>query len=166
MWTQWSCLSIQTKTRVSFVRENSLTMKRMGAVESDSVKSQLGKLKIWLLHKACERASETCERTLHGQEQNNVHGKHDRVSWDSDRFLVNTQVQSYALLHGGFGTSVPFIFSVVVESVALFTHCWAIQLSEFTHPNRRTHTTIKFFSPSESKSLFTQLTCMYAWVPS
>ena len=51
-------------------------MKRMGAVESDSVKSARkakGKL-----HKACERASETCERTLHGQEQNNAHayGKH------------------------------------------------------------------------------------------
>jgi len=29
------------------------------------------------LHKACERASETRKRTLHGQEQNNVHGKHE-----------------------------------------------------------------------------------------
>ena len=41
-------------------------MKRMGTVESDSVKSARkakGKL-----HKACERASETHERTLHGQE--------------------------------------------------------------------------------------------------
>ena len=32
------------------------------------------------LHKACERASETRERTLYGQEQNNVHGKHERVT--------------------------------------------------------------------------------------
>ena len=32
-----------------------------------------------------------------------------RESKDSDRFLVNTQVQSHALLHRGFGTSVPFI---------------------------------------------------------
>ena len=55
-------------------------MKHMGAVETDSVKSQLGKLKICLLHKACERASETCEQTLHGQEQNNAHGKPERVS--------------------------------------------------------------------------------------
>ena len=31
------------------------------------------------LHKACERASETREQTLHGQEQNNAHGKHERV---------------------------------------------------------------------------------------
>ena len=53
-------------------------MKRMGAVESDSVKSA-GKAKD-KLHKACERASETRERTLHGQEQNNVHGKHERVT--------------------------------------------------------------------------------------
>ena len=38
-------------------------MKRMGVVESDSVKSaRKAKDK---LHKACERASETCEQTLH-----------------------------------------------------------------------------------------------------
>ena len=48
-------------------------MKRMGAVESESVKSaRKAKDK---LHKACKRASETCERTLHGQEQNNAHGE-------------------------------------------------------------------------------------------
>ena len=53
-------------------------MKRMGAVESDSVKSARkakGKL-----HKACERAPETHERTLHEQEQNNAQGKHERVT--------------------------------------------------------------------------------------
>ena len=33
-----------------------------------------------------------------------------RESRDSDRFLVNTQVQSHALLRRGFGTSVPFMF--------------------------------------------------------
>ena len=45
------------------MRENSLTMKSMGAVESDSVKSaRKAKDK---LQKACERASETRERTLH-----------------------------------------------------------------------------------------------------
>ena len=32
-----------------------------------------------------------------------------RESRDSDQFLVNTQVQSHALLCRGFGTSVPFI---------------------------------------------------------
>ena len=44
------------------MRENSLTMKRMGAVESDSVKSAR-KAKD-MLHKACERVSETRERTF------------------------------------------------------------------------------------------------------
>ena len=43
------------------MRENSLTMKHMGAEEPDSVKSaRKAKDK---LHKACERASETRERT-------------------------------------------------------------------------------------------------------
>ena len=52
-------------------------MKRMRAVESDSVKSaRKAKDK---LHKACERALETRERTLQGQERNNAHGKHERV---------------------------------------------------------------------------------------
>ena len=46
-------------------------MKRMRAVESDSVKSaRKAKDK---LHKACERASEIHERTLHRQEQNRMH---------------------------------------------------------------------------------------------
>ena len=50
----------------------------MGAVESDSVKSAMkAKDK---LHKARERASETRDRTLHGQEQNNAYGKHERVT--------------------------------------------------------------------------------------
>ena len=47
----------------------------MGAVESDSLKStRKAKDK---LHKACDRESETREQTLHGQEQNNAHGKHE-----------------------------------------------------------------------------------------
>ena len=45
------------------------------------------------LHKACG-ASETCEQTLHGQEQNRMHMASLKESRDSDRFLVNTQVQS------------------------------------------------------------------------
>ena len=77
-------------------------MKRMRAVESDSVKSaRKAKDK---LHKACKRASEIHEQNLHRQEQNNAHGKHE--SRDS---LVSTQVQSHALMRRGFGTSVPFI---------------------------------------------------------
>ena len=49
-------------------------MKRMIAVESDSVKSaRRAKDK---LHKACERASKIHEQTLHRQ----VHGKHERVT--------------------------------------------------------------------------------------
>ena len=47
-----------------------IAMKHMRAVESDSVKSvRKAKDK---LHKACERASGTCEQTLHRQEQNKM----------------------------------------------------------------------------------------------
>ena len=45
----------------------------------------------------------------------------------------------------------------MAESVALFTHCRAIQLSERCQPSQRTHTRIKnckFFVPNESKSVF------------
>ena len=53
-------------------------MKRMGAVESDSVKSaRKAKDK---LHKAYERASETRERTLHRQEQNRMRMASIRVT--------------------------------------------------------------------------------------
>ena len=45
-------------------------LKRMRAVESDNVKSAR-KAKV-TLHKACEKASETRERTLHRQEQNTM----------------------------------------------------------------------------------------------
>ena len=65
-------------------------MKRMGAVESDSVKStRKAKDK---LHKACERVSETREQTLHGQEQNRMHMATMRESRDSVRFLINREV--------------------------------------------------------------------------
>ena len=54
------------------------------AVESDSVKSaRKAKSK---LHMACERVSETRERTLHGQEQNRMCMASMRESRDSDRF--------------------------------------------------------------------------------
>ena len=56
-------------------------MKRMGAVESDSVKSaRKAKDK---LHKACKRVSETRGRTLHGQEQNRMHMASLRESLDT-----------------------------------------------------------------------------------
>ena len=74
-------------------------MKRMGAVESDSEKSARKASKD-KLHKACERASEIRERTLHGQEKTECACMASmRESRDSVRFLVNTQVQSHALLH-------------------------------------------------------------------
>ena len=38
-----------------------------------------------------------------------------RESRDSDRFLVNTQVQSHTLLRRGFGTSVPFIVCAMIR---------------------------------------------------
>ena len=56
-------------------------MKLMRAVESDSVKLAKDKL-----HKACERASEIRERTLHRQEQNRMCMVSMRGSRDSDRF--------------------------------------------------------------------------------
>ena len=59
-------------------------MKRMRAVESDSVKSaRKAKDK---LHKACERTSEICERILHRQEQNRMCMASMRESRDSGRF--------------------------------------------------------------------------------
>ena len=64
-------------------------MKRMRAVESDSVKpARKAKDK---LHKACKRASEIRERTLHRQEQNGMCMASIRESRDS---LASTQVQS------------------------------------------------------------------------
>ena len=56
-------------------------MKRVRAVESDSVKS-VRKVKD-KLHKACERASEIREQTLHRQEQNRMcmaSMSHERVT--------------------------------------------------------------------------------------
>ena len=59
-------------------------MKRTRAVESDSMKSaRKAKDK---LHKACERAAEIRERTLHRQEQNRMCMASMRESRGSDRF--------------------------------------------------------------------------------
>ena len=58
-------------------------MKRMRAVELDIVKpARKAKDK---LHKACERASEICEQTLHKQEQNRMRMASMREPRDSDR---------------------------------------------------------------------------------
>ena len=43
-----------------------------------------------------------------------------RESQDSDRFIVNTQVQSHALLHRGFGT---FITSVSLDYLLTLALC-------------------------------------------
>ena len=68
------CDHIQTKKAECNLQEKA--MKHMRAVESDSVKSaRKAKDK---LHKACERASETRERTLHRQEQNRM--QYERVT--------------------------------------------------------------------------------------
>ena len=89
------------------LRENTVNYETYG---SSSVKSAMkAKDK---LHKACERASETRERTLHGQEKNRMRMASLRESRGSDRFLVNTHVQSHVLLRRRFGTSVPFNFIV------------------------------------------------------
>ena len=47
--------------------------------------------------------------------------------------------------------------AAVAESVALFTHCRAVQLSERCQPSQRTHTRIKnckFYGLNESKSVY------------
>ena len=78
-------------------------VKRMGAVESDSVKSaRKAKDKLHKPFKERQKlVSEGRNKTMRIASM--------RESRDSDRFLVNTQVQSHALLRRGFGTSVPFI---------------------------------------------------------
>ena len=43
-----------------------------------------------------------------------------RESRDSDRFLVNTRVQSHALLHRGFGTSVHIMHACLKHSTWYF----------------------------------------------
>ena len=68
-------LSFDPNKKQSVICEKA--MKHMRTVESDSVKS--ARKAKGELHKACERASEIHERTLHRQEQNNAHGKHERV---------------------------------------------------------------------------------------
>ena len=70
-------LSFDPNEKQSVICE--IIMKCMRAVESDSVKSAK-------LHKACERASETRERTLHGQEQNRIRMASMRESRGSVRF--------------------------------------------------------------------------------
>ena len=59
-------------------------MKRMRAVESDSMKSTRKAKGKW--HKTCERGSEICEQTLHRQEQNRLRMVSMRASRGSDRF--------------------------------------------------------------------------------
>ena len=71
-------------------------MKRMRAVESDSVKS--AKKAKDKLHKACERASEILVRSLHRQKQNRMCMASMRESRDSP---VSTHVQSHALMRRG-----------------------------------------------------------------
>jgi len=67
-------------------------MKRMGAVESDSVKSAM-KAKD-NLHKACERASELMSKPCMGRNKT-IRMASMRESRDSDRFLVNTSTITY-----------------------------------------------------------------------
>ena len=72
---------------IKLARENSLTMKLMGAAKSDSVKSaRKAKDK---LHETCQRASETCERTLHGQEQNRM--RMARLRESHETVIVSSQ---------------------------------------------------------------------------
>ena len=63
-----------------------------------------------------------------------------RESRDSDRFLVNTHVQSHALLRRGFGTSVPFIIQGAVSlhnsvGQTKIIHCYKVSSLEFHRDN-------------------------------
>ena len=49
-----------------------------------------------------------------------------RESRDSDWFLVNTQVQSHALLRRGFGTSVPFIHEALIATSYDCAYHWLL----------------------------------------
>ena len=116
-------MSFDPKEKQCNLREKA--MKRMKAVESESVKSaRKAKDK---LHKACGRASENCERTLHRQKQNRMCMASIRGSRDS---LVSTQAQSHALMRRGFGTSVPFIYYVsdVEGREDLIEHRWIVDV--------------------------------------
>ena len=74
-------LSFDPNKKQSVICERKQFNYEMGAVESDSVKSaRKAKDK---LHKACERASGTHERTLHGQEQNRMRMASMRESRDA-----------------------------------------------------------------------------------
>ena len=87
-----------------------LREKALRAVESDSVKSaRKAKDK---LHKPFKERQELVSEALHRQKQNRIRMASMRESRDSDRFLVNTQVQLHALLRRGFGTSVAFILTI------------------------------------------------------
>ena len=65
-----------------------------------------------------------------GKCEQNVHGKHE--SRDS---LVSTQVQSHALMHRGFGTSVPFINERHLAVHVIVLLCWleSVTVSWLSH---------------------------------
>ena len=86
-------------------------MKHMRAVESDSVKSaRKAKDK---LHKPFKERQKLVSELCTGRNKTECawHASM-RESRDCDQFLVNTQVQSHALLRRGFGTSVPFMYAM------------------------------------------------------
>ena len=70
-------------------------MKRMRAVKSDGVKS--ARKARDKLHKACEKASETRERTLHRQEQNRMRMASMRESETPDEVLRRKQSNKEAM---------------------------------------------------------------------
>ena len=81
--------------------------------------NQLGKLKISWTRPVKEHQKVVSELW---------EGRNKTMRWqawesrDSDWFLVNTQVQSHALLRQGFGTILPFINKVVVQSIQTHGH--------------------------------------------
>ena len=114
----------------------------MGAVESDSVKSAR-KAEDKLHNPVKERQKLVSE--LYMRRNKTMRMASRRESRVSDRFLVNTQVQSHALLRRGFGTSVPFIIVV-----SFFQMCSPTERYQIDLPKRAVG------SPEILISLYTQ----------
>ena len=72
---------VPNESRVYFARESYETYESSRISSMKSTRKAKDKL-----HKTCERASETRERTLHRQEQNRMCMVSMRESRDSDRF--------------------------------------------------------------------------------
>ena len=112
-------------------------MKCMGAVGSDSVKSAMkAKDKLHNVKEHQKLVSELCMGWNETECACQAWESHETVI----DFLVNTHVQSHALLRRGFGTSVPFIIQGAVSlhnsvGQTKIIHCYKVSSLEFHRDN-------------------------------